>query len=298
MNAPQAAALATSRLRGAMTAPRATTAATRGIPGHAGQLVASLGLRVELHPACDPVGSAMLADVADAEMQEVRAVLRLVLGVDGPVLDLAAGVGRLTVPLLALRKQVTALELSGDVIARLVHRLQQAPAALRARCSTVQADMADFRIDRAFAAVVLGGASVSLLDGADRMGLYRSVRRHLMPGGRFLVSTVDHGAAVLPPEVGGEVQAPSGRSYRVYEYWERGAPTWTLTALSKDSGHGPVTVCTTTQRVLGAAQLQVELERAGFSVISRTQVTEPGQRHPVVLIEAALPDAVTGPALY
>jgi methylation protein MtfA len=295
MNAPHAVAPAVTLVRRPTTAQRA---GAHGIPGHAGRVVGALGPRADVHGACDEVGAMVLADVADAEMQEVRAVLRLVFGIDGPVLDLAAGLGRLTIPLLALRKEVTALELSGDVIARFVHRLQQAPAGLRERCTTVQADMADFRIDRDFAAVVLGGASVSLLDEVGRMGLYRSVRRHLTANGRFLVSTVDHGAAALPPEVGGEVCAPSGRAYRVYEYWEPGAPTWTLTALSKDSGHGPVTVCTTTQRVLGAAQLQVELERAGFAVVSRTQVTEPGQRHPVVLIEAAVPDAVTGPALY
>ncbi|MFD1506154.1 daptide-type RiPP biosynthesis methyltransferase [Georgenia yuyongxinii] len=283
--------------RAHLTAPRPSVTATHGIPGRAGRLVAQLGDRARVHGACDETGAAVLADIADSDVNEVRAVLRLVFGLDGPVLDLAAGLGRMTVPLLALRREVTALELSGDVLDRLVRRLQQAPAPLRQRCTTVQADMADFAIDRSYAAVVLGGASVSLLDGVGRMGLYRSVRRHLAPGGRFLLSTVDHGASTaLPPELGTEVVTPSGHAYRVYEYWQADAPTWTFTALRKDYGHGPVTVCTTTQRVLGAAQLQVELERAGMVVVSRTQITEPGRRHPVVLIEAALPDAVTGPA--
>jgi SAM-dependent methyltransferase len=283
--------------RALMSVPRPSASATHGIPGRAGRLVAALGARAQVHGACDETGAAVLADIADSDVNEVRAVLRLVFGLDGPVLDLAAGLGRMTVPLLALRREVTALELSGDVLDRLVRRLQQAPAALRQRCTTVQADMADFAIDRSYAAIVLGGASVSLLDEVARMGLYRSVRRHLAPGGRFLLSTVDHDAATaLPPELGTEVVTPSGHAYRVYEYWQADASTWTFTALPKDSGHGPVTVCTTTQRVLGAAQLQVELERAGMVVVSRTQITEPGRRHPVVLIEAALPDAVTGPA--
>ena len=271
------------------TAPTRPTRTAHGIPGRAGQLVAALGDRADVHGACDEVGSGILADLSDHEMQEIRAVLRVVFGLDGPVLDLAAGLGRLTIPLLALRREVTALDLSGEMLERLERRLHQAPEALRLRCSTVQTDMSDFSLGRQFAAIVLGGSSIALLDEVSRAGLYRSVRRHLTPDGRFLVSTIDHGAALLPPEVGTELRAPSGRNYRVYDYWEPGAPTWTLTALPADSSRGPVTVCTTTQRVLSGDQLQIELERAGLQVLSRTVVSEGRTRQPVVLIEASLP---------
>ncbi|WP_127130038.1 daptide-type RiPP biosynthesis methyltransferase [Georgenia sp. SYP-B2076] len=262
---------------------------THGIPGRAGHLVAALGDRADVHGPCDEVGADIHADLSDNEMHEIRAVLRTVLALEGPVLDLAAGLGRLTVPLLALRREVTALDISGEMLDRLVTRLHRAPEALLRRCSTVQADMSDFSLGREFAAIVLGGSSVALLDGAGRAGLYRSVCRHLAPGGRFLVSTIDHGAGLLPPEVGTELVTPSGRSYRAYDYWEPGAPTWTLTALPKDTGRGRVPVFTTTQRVLGGTQLQIELERAGLEVVSRTVVSQGRSRQPIVLIEASLP---------
>ncbi|MFH5821617.1 daptide-type RiPP biosynthesis methyltransferase [Georgenia sp. AZ-5] len=270
----------------ALAAPRVSLSASHGIPGRAGRTVAALGARAEVHGICDEAGSALYADLVDSDMQEIRAVLRAVLQVDGPVLDLAAGVGRLTVPLLALRREVTALDVSRDALRGLAGRLLKAPAPLRERCAMVQADMAGFALGRLFGAVVLAGCSVALLDETGRVGLYGSVRDHLAPGGRFLVSTVDHGALPLPPEVGTEVHAPSGRTYRMYEYWEPDAPTWTLTALPKDRRRGQVTVCTTTQRVLCPGQLEAELERAGFVVAARTQVTEHGYRQPLVLLDA------------
>ncbi|MBN3585550.1 class I SAM-dependent methyltransferase, partial [Algoriphagus aestuarii] len=101
----------------------------------------------------------------------------------------------------ALGREVTALDLSADMLALLRQQLDRAPAHLRERCTVVQADMADFRLPRRYAVIVLGTTSISLLDRAGRAGLYRCVAEHLADGGRFFLTTLDRGADSPEEEV-------------------------------------------------------------------------------------------------
>ncbi|MFY4722021.1 daptide-type RiPP biosynthesis methyltransferase [Streptomyces sp. LaBMicrA B280] len=257
------------------------------IPGRAGALLAELGDRAVCRDLYDEVGAPVYHDLAGQDTHEVRELLTLVRTVPGPVLDLAAGSGRLTMPLLASGRDVTALELSGSMLKLLSARLAEAPEALRNRCTPVRADMSDFALGREFGVIVLGTTSVSLLDAPGRKGLYRSVRAHLAPGGRFLLSTVDLTAdEQAPTETEVEFTADSGRSHRVFEYWTPGAEARTVTVFPAVTGAGQVDVCTTTIRVLSAGQLEEELRRSGFAVCSRRLLPDVGARHHSVLIEA------------
>lgn len=257
------------------------------IPGRAGALLAELGDRAVCCDLYDEVGAPVYHDLAGQDTHEVRELLTLVRTVPGPVLDLAAGSGRLTMPLLASGRDVTALELSGSMLKLLNARLAEAPKALRNRCTTVRADMSDFALGREFGVIVLGTTSVSLLDAPGRKGLYHSVRAHLAPGGRFLLSTVDLTAGDdAPAETEVEFTAGSGRSYRMLEYWTPGAEARTVTVFPAVIGEGQVDVCTTSIRVLSADQLEEELRQSGFAVCSRRLLPVVGARHHGVLIEA------------
>ncbi|WP_279399029.1 daptide-type RiPP biosynthesis methyltransferase [Streptomyces sp. APSN-46.1] len=257
------------------------------VPGRAGELLASLGERGVLCDLYDAVGASVYHDLAGTGTHEVRELLGLVRRVPGPVLDLAAGSGRLTLPLLALGREVTALELSPYMLELLAERLAEAPPALRERCVPVRADMSDFALGRRFGVIVLGTTTISLLDAEGRVGLYRAVREHLAPGGRFLLSTVDMNTADAgPDEAEMEIATDSGRAYRLFEHWtpESGSRTVTLfpAVIGED---GPVEVCTTTIGVLPAALLEAELAAAGFSVLSRHPLPAVGERHHDVLLE-------------
>ncbi|MEY9997759.1 SAM-dependent methyltransferase [Streptomyces sp. V4I8] len=256
------------------------------IPGRAGALLAELGDRVVRCDLYDEVGAPVYHDLVGKETYEVRELLTLLRAIPGSVLDLAAGSGRLTMPLLASRRDVTALELSGSMLKLLAARLDAAPAALRNRCTTVQADMSDFTLDREFGAVVLGTTSISLLNASGRQGLYESVRAHLAPGGRFLLSTVAlESSDTAPAETEVEFTG-SDRGYRLFEYWTAGAESRTVTIFPAVIEEGPVEVCTTSIRVLSAELLEEELRSSGFAVRSRHMLPDPGARHHNVLLEA------------
>lgn len=276
------------------------------VPGRAGELLAELGDRAELHDVYDEIGSPVYHDVSVRDTHEVRELVGLVRRTPGAVLELAAGSGRLTLPLLALGREVTALELSGDMLELLDERLAQAPGRLRERCVPVRGDMSSFALGRRFEVIVLGTTSISLLDEEGRAGLYAAVREHLAPGGRFLLSTVDivtsggpgPDAVQAPAEAEAEAEAEpeavieaagvSGRVYRMHDYWPAGSDTRTVTIFPATVGdEGPVTVCTTTVGVLPADRLETELERAGLTVLSRHPL--PGAwRYRDVLLEVGV----------
>ena len=263
--------------------------------GRAGEAVAALGARVRLRDLYDEVGSAVYHDLAGSDTHEVRELLARLRSLPGPVLELAAGTGRLTMPMLSLGREVTALELSASMLAMLGGRLEAAPPALRQRCVLVPGDMSGFSLGRRFGAVVLGTTSVSLLDAAGRVGLYRSVRAHLAPGGRFLLSTVDASgtAADATADSGSEVvlgyRAASGRGYRMFEQWSPGARTRTVVVLPDPlPDSGPVDVCTTEIGVLSPDLLAEELVAAGFTPPRRHALPDAGVRHRDVLLETGV----------
>jgi len=298
------------------TATAAATATAPVLTGRAGEAVAALGPRVRFRDLYDEVGSAVYHDLAGRDTHEVRELLARLRTRSGPVLELAAGTGRLTMPMLSLGREVTALELSGSMLDLLRERLEAGPPALRQRCVLVRGDMSAFALGRRFGAVVLGTTSVSLLDAAGRVGLYRAVRAHLAPGGRFLLSTVDaagpagdesagdesagdesagHESAGHEPaadsaaEVALNYTAASGRGYRMFEQWSPGARTRTVVVLPEPlPDSGPVDVCTTEIGVLSADLLTEELVAAGFTAPRRHALPDAGVRHRDVLLETGV----------
>lgn len=260
----------------------------RTVPVRAGQWLASLGPdRVRLCGIYDNAGAPIYDDLCRRDTFEVRELVSLVRGTTGPVLDLAAGSGRLTLPLLAAGREVTALELSADMLQLLGARLTEAPARLRERCTSVRGDMSSFRLGTRFGAVVLGTTSVSLLDGPGREGLYRCVREHLADGGIFVLSTVGVRAGDgIEQEVRTEVTGASGRRYHLHEHHNPEAGTRTVTLHAAEVDEDPLTVCTSTVAVLPAARLEAELAAAGFRLRALHRPAGSDGRHDAVLLEA------------
>ncbi|GAA2250705.1 hypothetical protein GCM10010430_36970 [Kitasatospora cystarginea] len=259
------------------------------VPGQAGALLAELGDKAVVHDLYDEVGALVYHAIAGDDTFEVRELVGSLRSTTGPILELAAGSGRLTLPLLTLGCELVALELAPGMIRLLEQRLRTVPASRSDRCTVVAGDMSDFDLGRTFGAIVLGTTSISLLDAAGRAGLYRCVRRHLAPGGRFLLTAVDvPGFGCSTTEQVLDVDCADGTRLRMHEHWTEGADVRTVTIFPRplETAEPPITVCTTRIGVFPATQLETELAAAGLLVTTRQALPATASHHHDVLLVA------------
>lgn len=248
------------------------------LTGSALEAVRDLGDRAVLCDLYDRLGAGIYHDTGILDDSEIRELVRLVRGRPGRILELAAGSGRLTVPLLRMGYEVTALELSPGMADLL--RAHAAGNRSAERLRVVEADMSDFDLDRRYETVVLGTSSVSLLDADQRAGLLAAVRRHLTTDGVLLISIADVlEEDTAPSDVSYDLTGRSGRRYRMHQHWEAGDEHRTVCVHPLDSSELQVPVALSRPRVFDKHTLIAELVRDGFVVVAehpvstRTQIT-------------------------
>lgn len=112
----------------------------------------------------------------------------LAAAAQGPILDVGAGTGRVTLDLARRGHEVVAL----DFDARLLAALAERAAAEGLQVETVVADAGDFRLGRAdFALVMAPMQTVQLLRTPGRLGFLRCARAHVRPGGLVAIALAD-----------------------------------------------------------------------------------------------------------
>ena len=101
----------------------------------------------------------------------------------GPLLELACGTGRLTIPLAQQGVEVTGTDLSLSMLEAARAKAKAAGVAVEFR----QEDMRNFEMGRTFAAVLIAGNSLlHLVSTDDLKSCLRCVHRHLTVGGRLV----------------------------------------------------------------------------------------------------------------
>lgn len=101
----------------------------------------------------------------------------------GPVLELACGTGRLTLPLKKAGLDIIGL----DLAAPMLRRARAKAAAGGLRVDFIQADIRRFRLGRRFKLIFIAFNSMQhMASRADIEGLFRCVSAHLDPEGRFI----------------------------------------------------------------------------------------------------------------
>jgi SAM-dependent methyltransferase len=137
----------------------------------------------------DPATSAALARFYDLDLLDDPGDFDLYLAladrVDGPILELAVGTGRLAVPLAEAGHSVTGIDIDRFMLDRADARARAAGAAAD-RLSLVEADMVDLRLPAArqfgLAFIALNSLLVLPTRAAQRAAV-RSLADHLSPGG-------------------------------------------------------------------------------------------------------------------
>jgi SAM-dependent methyltransferase len=104
----------------------------------------------------------------------------------GPVLDVGAGTGRVSLELAARGVDVVALDDDAPLLAALACRAAGLPV------ETVIADARDFRLHRRFPLIVVPMQTLQLFGGpAGRAAFLRCALEHLMPGGQLAAALAD-----------------------------------------------------------------------------------------------------------
>jgi SAM-dependent methyltransferase len=107
------------------------------------------------------------------------------------VLELAAGSGRVTLPLAEIAAarafEIVGVELADEMLAAAVEKRAAAPPAVQRALTLTRGDMRTWRSDEAFDLVISPCSSLShLLTLADRLATWRTAWVALAPGGRFV----------------------------------------------------------------------------------------------------------------
>jgi ubiquinone/menaquinone biosynthesis C-methylase UbiE len=104
----------------------------------------------------------------------------------GPVLELGAGTGRVTLAIADGGVDVHALDASGAMLDALESKLQAYAPDVRGRVHVVRGDMRSFELPERFALIIAPfRAFLHNVTEADRIACLDRVRYHLQPGGRF-----------------------------------------------------------------------------------------------------------------
>jgi SAM-dependent methyltransferase len=104
----------------------------------------------------------------------------------GPVLELGAGTGRVTLTLAHDGVAVHALDCDAGMLTALRQKITAEPDDVRARIHVVDADMRTFELPERFALVIAPfRALLHNLTDDDHLACFRRVRSHLLPHGRF-----------------------------------------------------------------------------------------------------------------
>lgn len=121
----------------------------------------------------------------------------------GPVLELACGTGRVTLPLAEAGLAVVGLDNDPVMLAGLAAR-----ALRRCRVLTVAADMRRFALAERFGAMFVAYNSIQLLTGPqDMVACFSCAQRHLATGGLFAVEVTDFQVDAAGGTIGDEVLA-------------------------------------------------------------------------------------------
>jgi ubiquinone/menaquinone biosynthesis C-methylase UbiE len=105
---------------------------------------------------------------------------------DGPVLELGAGTGRVTLAIAAAGVPIHALDSSQAMLDALKTKLARLSPAIQALVTPVAGDMRTFELPERFALIICPfRAFLHNVSESDQLACLAQVRRHLGPGGRF-----------------------------------------------------------------------------------------------------------------
>ena len=160
----------------------------------------------------DALNSFLVADIPFYKEEAQKSVV--------PVLELACGTGRLTIPIAQAGVEIVGLDLSPSMLA---HARTKAGAA-GVEIEFVEGDCRSFELGRKFGLIFMAFNSMQHLhDYGSLAALFGCVRKHLAEGGRFIFDVFNPKVEILARPSGErrverEYQDPDGKGKMAFEY--------------------------------------------------------------------------------
>lgn len=128
----------------------------------------------------------------------------------GRVLELAAGTGRVTIPMARAGGKVTGIELREKMLAAADERLSEEKPEVRKRVELFQGDMRAFDAGKTFPLIVIPfRAFQHLIEVKDQRACLECCREHLTHQGRLVINLFDPNLRILASNL--EVNATASR---------------------------------------------------------------------------------------
>lgn len=106
-----------------------------------------------------------------------------------PVLELACGTGRVTIPIAQAGVEVVGLDSSPEMLAVAQQRVAQLSPEVKERIRLLEGDMRDFSLDERFGLIMIPFRSFLLLTTVeDQKQALHNIHRHLRPDGRLALN--------------------------------------------------------------------------------------------------------------
>lgn len=139
-------------------------------------------------PAVDYTRIASLYDGLVTDTSDIGYFVQLAREAFGPVAELMAGTGRISIPLIEAGMDVTCVDSSPEMLRVLEDKL--VTKGLRAR--TLCQDVTHMNLDAHFRLIFIGFHSFEeLVEDADRRACLEAIHRHLQPDGCFVCTLHD-----------------------------------------------------------------------------------------------------------
>jgi SAM-dependent methyltransferase len=143
----------------------------------------------------------------------------------GPVLELGCGSGRVLIPTARAGVEVTGVDLSAAMLARLRQRLGGERSEVRRRVTLHQADACVFDAATRFPLVTIPFRPIShLLDVDRQLALFRNVKRHLTSNGRLIFDVFQPNPAFLVRPGAEQLDLERAEAGRIIRRFSRAAP--------------------------------------------------------------------------
>jgi SAM-dependent methyltransferase len=210
--------------------------------------------------------------------EDIRFLIAQEDSIQGPILELGCGTGRMLMHLAEAGYRVIGIDSSPAMLAEARIKVANSAESIQERISLLQGDITSFKLKERFGLIICSHNTLYHLKRGERISCFRLIHQHLSDGGIFFID-IDNPVEVADPIDDGLLLMERKVSYQagnnvllqftsswVDEEAERCHLTWIFDESPEAGGQVNRIVVNTIFHYASSHQLEGELSQAGFSL--------------------------------